>query len=61
MASGSLVPERKQRIAFRVVTGAASARNVVASCAETSHKAFNTISGCANKVNRLAICDAFVF
>ena len=58
MASKSVVPERKQRIAFRIVTGATSRWNVVLGRAETANHPINAITRIAHEVNDVSVSDA---
>src|SRR5262245_16205565 len=53
-----MMPKRKERIAFRIVTGTAPERDIVTSCAETEHKAINVVSSFSNKVNNIPIRNA---
>ena len=50
-----MMPKRNERIAFRVVTRATAARDIVTSCAETTHKAINVVSGFGYKVNNVSV------
>ena len=57
MAALGMMPERQQRIAFGVVTRAASGRHVIWHGAETADGALYAVPRLADQIDRLAFGD----